>query len=155
MTARRAAFAVLVTAGLAAPGLAHAAQASTPGCGTGATQLRSDFVVGASSDTRNVKAGGQWASDLMVSRKVQQALVPASDVSVTVTLRLSDGHLVSGEGRTDSLGRARLDLAIPRTAAAGYASVIWSASEQIDAPCGPRVDTYGEHSAARAVRITR
>jgi hypothetical protein len=155
MTARRAAFAVLVTAGLAAPGLAHAASASAPGCGTGVNQLSHDFVVGASSDTRNVKAGGHWVSDLMVDRKVQQAQAPAADVSVTVTLRLSDGHLVTSAGRTDSLGRARLDVAIPRTAAAGYASVTWSASEQIDAPCGPRVDTYGERSAARAVRITR
>ena len=155
MSARRAAVAVLVTAGLSAPGLAQAAHAGTPGCASEDMRLGSDFVVGASSDSRNVRAGGHWVSDMVVTREVLHQQAPAADVAVTITLRLADGHLVTSDARTDSLGRARFDVTIPTGAAAGPASVLWAASEEIDPPCGPRVDTYGERWMAQGVRVIR
>ena len=154
MNARLTALAAILTVGIAAP---VAAQASSPrsGCTPGAALLSHSFGVAASSDVRNVKAGNDWLSSVVVERKVGSATSPGAGVQVELALRFADGHLASTTGRTDSLGRVSLDLTVPAKAAAGFASATWTAVERVDTPCGPQVDSYGDYTIAKAVRIVR
>lgn len=157
MNARRTALAVLVASAFIAPAAAQAAASSGSGCAPGSPQasLSHDFVVSASSNVRNVKAGNSWLSHVVIERRVGSTRAPAGGVQVELALRMADGHLAAAYGSTDQLGRLSIDLRIPASAAAGYATAIWSASEQIDVPCGPRVHSHGSRTQAKAVRISR
>lgn len=153
MNARLTALAAIVTVGLAAPVAAHAGADSNPRCG--AVGQRSDFLVNASSDVRNVKAGGHWVSTAVVQRRVANQTAPASHVSVTLSVRTADGNWTIASAQTDAMGWATLDLTVPKKAKAGFARAQWAAVEEIDPPCGPRFDTYGEFTIAKAVRVVR
>ena len=153
MNARLTALAAIITVGIAAPMAAQAGTSSAPRCGS--IDQSHDFLVSASSEVRNVKAGNHWTSTAVVQREVASQTTPAAQVAVTLAVRTADGHWTTTTAQTDALGRATLDIAIPRGAKAGFATAQWSATEQIDAPCGPRVDTYGEYTIAKAVRVIR